>query len=231
MNRSWPRILVVSVLALVFLGFTSCQSASYYTSMLKFAGKDRRERLIERVHQGREVEVEAKERFASALAAFDAMLKAPEGDELDAAYKRFRKEADSCEWSSEYLGKIIAGLEKDSNALFEEWASELEEYTNPKLRSKSEAQLTAMRKSYNDIIAKFKTSSEAMVPVLGNFDDYLLFLSRDHGARAVGTLSDTQRDLGSLAENLDKRIDSAVQEADEFLLAHEEPEPVEEPAR
>jgi hypothetical protein len=89
-----------------------------------------------------------------------------------------------------------------------------------------------VRKSYNEVIAVFKAASEAMGPVLSHCDDYLLFLSHGVSARAVGTLEDTQDDFLDLHENLEKRTESAVKEADDFLkLAEAEFRSSSEPAK
>lgn len=82
--NSWktPVLLVAALLA-------GCQSA-YYGAMEKF-GYEKRDILVDRVEDAREVQQDAKERFESALAQFIAVTNFS-GGELEQQYNKLKSE-------------------------------------------------------------------------------------------------------------------------------------------
>ncbi|HRE80945.1 MAG TPA: DUF2959 family protein, partial [Opitutaceae bacterium] len=89
----------------------------------------------------------------------------------------------------------LAAVKDVAEALFSEWKSELKQYTNPELKSRSEAQLDATQRNYRELVVVMERAAARMEPVLNAFRDQVLFLKHNLNAQAVKSLDTTSRTL------------------------------------
>jgi hypothetical protein len=222
MNRGWllKGAIMKSVafytvaVALVFLA--GCQGV-YYNTMEKF-GYHKREMLVDRVEDARDAQQEAKEQFQSALEQFGAVVNF-QGGELEATYKKLKAEYERSESKAKAVVKRIDDVEKVGDALFKEWAAELEQYTNENLRALSEEKLRATRLRYARLVGAMRGAQMKIEPVLSAFRDQVLFLKHNLNAQAVASLQNELVSVKTDVAALIREMEKSISEADAFIKA------------
>jgi DUF2959 family protein len=216
------RIFVRAALMVCLLGtLTSCSKVYYNT--WEALGVHKRDIMVDRVQDARDDQEEAKEQFASALEKFSAMFEF-EGGELEDKYKALKSELDDSESKAAAVTGRIDSVENVSEALFAEWETELEQYTNADLRSASEIQLRQTRTKYNQMISAMRKAEGKMQPVLSAFRDQVLFLKHNLNARAIASIEGTAGELETDVARLIEEMEASIREADEFISSMGEPE-------
>ena len=205
------RILVVPTLALFLL---SC-STMYYETM-ESLGIHKREILVDRVEEARDSQEEAGEQFRAAMDSFRQVVDF-EGGKLEQEYDRLQAEYDRSEDRADEVSDRIASVEKVADDLFEEWAAELEEYSDQRLRRSSEDTLRRTRGKYSDLIRAMKRAEGKMPPVLARLKDQVLFLKHNLNAQAVGSLEGVSADLQGEVEDLLEELERSIAEANSFI--------------
>ena len=198
--------------AALFLG--GC-SSTYYNAMEKF-GIAKREILVDRVEETRDAQSAAKEQFSSALAQFLAVTKA-DGGELQKKYDSLNREFTRSETRAQEVRDRIKSVEDVAEALFREWKQEMNQYTNASLRRESEREFDLTRRRYEDLIQVMKRAADRMEPVLSTFRDQVLFLKHNLNARALASLTTTNRELEADISRLVADMEASIREAEEFI--------------
>lgn len=203
------------ILFLFALGLLSgCQSV-YYGTMEKL-GIHKRDMLVERVEDAKDSQEEAKEQFANALEEFLAVTEYQGGD-LQAQYNKLSSELDRSEQKANEVRARIDSIDSVAESLFEEWTSELEQYSNPTLRASSEEQLEATRERYDRLMVVMRRAEDRMDPVLAAFRDQVLFLKHNLNARALASLEATSIGLQQDIKELILQMEGSIEEASAFI--------------
>ena len=213
------KINFLAVLFLMFGGsvlLSGCQKAYYGT--MEALGHPKRELLVKRVAGARDSQAEAKEQFESALEQFSSVLNFS-GGELEEKYKQLNAEFERSETKAKKVKKRIGDVENVAEALFDEWAAELEEYSSDKLRRASERKLEQTRKRYTQLINAMHRAEEKTGPVLSAFRDQVLFLKHNLNARAIASLHDELANVEAEIGSLIKEMEVSIAEADKFISA------------
>ena len=203
-------------LLLVTTALMGCQNL-YYSTMETF-GYHKRDLLVERVEDARDAQQDAKEQFKSALEKFSEVADF-EGGKLAEKYKQLRSELDKSESKAQAVKKRVADVENVAKALFDEWTSELEQYSTENLRRASEQKLSQTRQRYSYLIGAMKRAETKIEPVLVVFRDQVLFLKHNLNAQAVASL---QKELVSFEANITsliKEMEASIAEANSFIQA------------
>ena len=198
----------------LFILLTGCQSA-YYGALEK-VGIHKRDVLVSRVEKAKDSQQEAKEQFKTALEKFKSITQF-DGGNLETVYNNLN---DEYEESKELAGDIrshISDIENVSDAMFEEWEAELDQYTNQSLRRKSAQQLANTKRQYNKLIKTMKNAEKSMDPVLNIFKDQVLYLKHNLNARAIASLKGEISTIESNVSRLIKQMNSSIDEADRFI--------------
>lgn len=203
---------------LLSLGTFGCQSV-YYDTMEKI-GYHKRDLLVSDVEKARDAQQEAKEQFKSALERFTKTLNI-EGGELQDKYDVLNAEYEQSEVNAQAVRDRIASVENVSEALFEEWKAELEEYSSAALRKNSQKQLTQTRTQYAQLIKVMKRAETKMDPVLAKFKDQVLFLKHNLNAQAIASLKSELVSVEGNIASLIKEMEASIKEADSFIAAME----------
>ena len=191
-----------------------CQTA-YYSTMEKF-GVHKRDILVDRVEEARDAQEGAKEQFKSALERFSSVLGFKGGD-LQEKYDQLNAEFERSESRAEEVSERIAAVEDVSEALFDEWEDELEQYTNASLRRSSQRQLTDTKRQYAQLIAAMERAEEKIKPVLNAFRDQVLYLKHNLNARAIASLKGELASVESNVAALIRDMERSIREADRFI--------------
>ncbi len=213
------RLFPLSLAALL-LGSAACQSA-YYATMEKF-GVHKREILVDRVEEARDSQTEAKQEFKDALTAFKSVQNF-DGGKLEAIYEKLNDHYETCNEQVEEVRGRIKKVEGVSEALFKEWAGEIEQIQSADLRVSSEKSLQDTKTRYSELIAAMKKAESKMEPVLAAFKDRVLFLKHNLNAQAIASLQGTLTTIEGDVAGLIKEMEASIAEADAFVKEMEKP--------
>src|SRR5204863_6799944 len=97
-------------------------------------------------------------------------------------------EYEGCASRVQSVHKRVEEVETVANDLFAEWEKEIREIGTASLREASEQKLAATRLKYSELHSALKSAEKSMDPVLGKLNDYVLFLTHDLNAAAIGSL-------------------------------------------
>jgi len=181
-------------------------------------GYHKRDLLVDRVEDARDTQEQAKEQFKSALEIFST-LTGFAGGELESKYKQLSAELDKSESKASAVRTHISDVEHVAEALFDEWKSELDQYSNEKLRRSSEQKLAQTRQRYNQLIGAMKRAEAKIEPVLTAFCDQVLFLKHNLNAQAIASLQTELAAVEADISSLIKEMEASIAEADSFIQA------------
>jgi len=207
------QFLQLATLSLMVTALIACQSA-YYNAMEK-VGIHKRDILVDRVEDARDAQVDAKETFKSALHRFQSVVQT-KGSDLQDQYDIIHAEYERADEAATEVRDRIKAIENVAAALFGEWQSELNQYSNRELKHKSQKQLklmTAMKKAENK-----------MVPVLSALQDQVLFLKHNLNAQAISSLKGELSSIKSNVARLISEMETSIAESEAFIARLERPE-------
>ncbi|NOH84819.1 DUF2959 domain-containing protein [Vibrio sp. 03-59-1] len=206
-----PYVLIILLSVFTLSG---CQSA-YYSAMEQ-VGYHKRDIMVDRVEDAKESQQDAQQEFTSALEALSALTKF-DGGELEAIYNKINDKYQDSEQAAQDVRNKIAAIKDVSDALFDEWQTELDLYTSSKLRRSSEQKLRETKTSYTAMLKAMKRAEQKMTPVLNTLRDNTLYLKHNLNASAIGSL---QGEFMSLEQDISyaiKQMNTAIAESDKFL--------------
>ena len=184
-----------------------CESA-YYSAMEQ-VGVHKRDILVDRVGEAAEAQEDAKEEFQSALELFSSVVEVPPSDLKD-TYEDLADAFEDSEARAEQVSERIDAVESVSEALFEEWAEEIELISNRRLRTSSAEQLKSSQRQYGELIRAMRRAESKMQPVLTAFQDQVLFLKHNLNAQAIsslrGELAAIETDVAVLIRDMEASI-------------------------
>ncbi len=189
-----------------------------YYGALERIGIEKRDILVDRVKEGRESQQEAQKEFASALDEFRAVVSV-DGGELERQYNRLSDAYDDASDQAQEVRSRIKSIEDVGRDLFKEWAAELDQYSDPSLRRRSEDQLNETRVRFDQLVSAMNRASSKMDPVLAIYGDQVLFLKHNLNARAIASLESERVRIEQRVEALISEMDAAIREADSFITA------------
>ena len=208
------KISKILIWSLLFFSLSGCQSA-YYGALEK-VGIHKRDVLVSRVEKAKDTQEEAKEQFKSALEKFKSVTHFDGGD-LETAYNNLNDEFEESQALANDIRSHISDIEDVSDAMFEEWENELEQYTNQSLKRKSAQQLSTTKRQYAKLIKTMKRAEKTMQPVLNIFKDQVLFLKHNLNARAIASLKGEIKTIETNVSRLIKQMNSSIDEANRFI--------------
>ena len=206
--------LKLGAIVCLLLCVLGCESA-YYNTMENF-GIHKRDILVDRVVDARDAQQDAQEQFKSALDEFKSVVNV-EGGKLEKAYSRLNKEFEESEESADLIRERIASIESVADALFKEWEVELKQYTSANLRRESQAQLSATRSKYRQLLSVMHKAESRLTPVLNSMRDQVLYLKHNLNARAIQSLKGEVVTINRDVDKLLKAMERAITEADDFI--------------
>ena len=199
---------------LILLLTVGCQKA-YYGTMEKF-GVHKRDIMVDRVEEARDSQEEAKEQFQSALEQFSTVLNY-KGGKLEDKYKTLQAEYDESEVKADDVKDRIDAVEDVSEALFNEWEDELDQYTSKSLRRDSERKMVQTRRQYDQLIKAMRRAESKIDPVLRAFRDQVLYLKHNLNAQAIASLQSELVGVESDIADLILEMEKSIGEANSFI--------------
>ena len=203
-----------TLLLILILTFCSC-SGIYYGTMEKL-GYHKRDLMVSRVKAAQKSQKETKEEFRSALERFKSVINF-QGGTLQTKYEQLNSQLERCESRAKDVHERIAAVENVSDALFDEWKSELRQYKNSDLRRQSEDKLSQTKQRYKQLIQAMKNAESQIEPVLQPLRDNVLFLKHNLNAQAIASLDSELEAVQNNVDQLLEDLEQAIVEADRFV--------------
>ena len=199
-------ILVIPLVLLI----TACQSAYYEAA--EQVGYHKRDILVDRVESSRDAQQDAEEQFQDALEQLSELTDFDGGD-LEDIYEEVADEYESSLEAAEEVTEQINAVAHVAKSLFAEWEEEINQYSNARLKSESQAKLRETRSRYNGMMTAMRKSEAKMDPVLRAMNDNVLYLKHNLNAKAVASLqvefSRIEQDIEVLIVEMRKSIASS----------------------
>lgn len=201
-------------IAISFAILVGCQST--YFGALESVGIHKREILIDRIEDAQEAQVDGQEQFKNALERFKSVVNF-DGGELEENYYLLNDEFEQSEKAAATIRDRIDSVDSVAEALFEEWESELDQYTNTNLRRDSLRQLKNTQKRYGKLLSAMRKAEKSIDPVLNTLRDNVLYLKHNLNARAINSLKNELTTVNRNVNALIKAMDQAISESDSFI--------------
>ena len=211
------QYLAIAIVATSLL-LTGCQSA-YYGAMEK-VGYHKRDIMVDRVEDARESQEEAQKQFSSALEEMQALINHDGGD-LETAYNKAKDEYESSQDAADDVSNRIEKVEDVTDALFDEWQTEIGEISKASLRRSSESKLRETQRSYEQLIRTMKRAESKMAPVLTAMKDNMLYLKHNLNAQAIGAIKGEFSSLKTDISGLIKEMNKSIEASNKFIAAME----------
>ena len=159
---------------------------------------------------------ETRDEFQDALERFKNLVSINESS-LEHRYNLLNRQYQFCCSKSENVSHRIRAIEQVSEALFNEWENELNEYTNRTLRNNSKRQLKAARQHYAKLIKAMRRAENTINPVLTAFKDQVLYLKHNLNARAIAALQHEFIEISLDISQLIQAMEHTISEASQFV--------------
>tara|TARA_Y100000034_G_C6906387_1_gene420777 strand:- start:1690 stop:2346 length:657 start_codon:yes stop_codon:yes gene_type:complete len=202
--------LLSAPLFAVAMALSGCQSA-YYSAM-ESVGVHKRDILVDRVEETKEAQQESQEEFQSALDRLTTLINF-DGGELQDAYNQLNDDYESSLAAANDVTNNINKVEDVAEALFDEWADELEQYKSASLKRESSKKLNATKRQFDQLLRSMRSAESKMEPVLSSLHDNVLYLKHNLNAQAVtaikGEFTNLKRDIKVLMDDMNKSIEDS----------------------
>ena len=164
---------------------------------------------LDRVEGAQTAQEEAQEQFKSALEQLSSLIEF-EGGDLAEQYEITEEQYEASKAAADQVTGKIESIESVSEALFEEWQTEIEQYSSASLKRQSQSKLNSTQRQYNTLIKSMYKAKSKMDPVLATLKDNTLYLKHNLNARAIGALQGEyktlQKDVAVLVDEMSKSI-------------------------
>jgi len=207
-KRSW-----LGAVALLAVGYAV--SGNLDTG-IDWMWKEPRDLLVDRVEAARDSQHDAAEQFRDALTEFKSIVNVPE-TELERQYNKLNKAHKRSQAAADDISRRIDRVVSASNRLLDEWRTELDDYNDPALRGLAEQQFDQTREHASRLIASMRQTEERMQPVLGSFQDQVLYLKHNLNFSAMAGLEGEAATIESNVDLLIAEMNRAIAEADSFI--------------
>ena len=204
--------LYAVIMALVLLA--GCQSA-YYSAMEK-VGIHKRDIMLDRVENAQSAQEEAQEQFKSALDQLSQLINYDGGD-LAAQYELVNDQYEASQASAEDVKARIEAIENVAEALFDEWADEIEQYSSSTLKQQSKQKMRKTQRNYESLIKSMHRAKDRMEPVLSALKDNSLYLKHNLNAQAIGALQGEYKTIKRDVESLVAEMSKAIAQSQQFI--------------
>jgi hypothetical protein len=179
-------------------------------------GSHKRDIVVYRVEDARDSLEDARTQFVSALDKFSSIMQF-DGGSLEDKYTELRHELDYSQSRAKAVSDRISAVEEVATILFDEWQSELDQYSSRSLRRTSRQQLKQTRQHYNRLMKAMHRAEAKIAPVLAAFKDQVLFFKHNLNAQAISSLHHELKSIGMDIAVLITTMEKSIFEANAFV--------------
>jgi hypothetical protein len=189
---------------------------NFYYSARESIGEHKRDIVVYQVEQACGSLQETRNEFEDALGKFKSLVNVNEST-LEQKYNLLNRQYQFCRAKSDSVSDRIRAIEEVSHALFAEWESELNEYSDRNLRNNSKQKLKAAKQNYVRLIKTMRLAETRIQPVLSSFKDQVLYLKHNLNARAISALQHEFLEIGIDISQLIHAMELTILEASQFV--------------
>ena len=197
-----------------FTVLTGCQSA-YYAAWEK-VGVEKRDIMVDRVEDAKESQEDAQQQFSDALEQFTHLMNY-DGGELQDVYEELKDQYEESNQAATEVTKRINKVQSVADALFDEWETELDKFSNPDLRRESASKLKDTQRRYASLLKSMRKAEAKMEPVLSALQDNVLYLKHNLNATAIGALQSEFNGVKNDINQLIAEMNNAIKESNAFI--------------
>ncbi len=139
------------------------------------------------------------------------------------AYEQLVDVVENSEDQAEDLRKSIEKMQAEAVPVFDQWTKDLEAYSNPEMRQRSQARLSAARERYDAVVAAVEPVLVEYEAINQSFRDHVLFLKHDMNPAALATIQDDVRRIAKDATSLDSRFNGGRAAATAYIESSAQP--------
>jgi len=188
----------------------------FYFKARESAGYHKRDILVARVENTRDVLEETKDQFQTALEKFSSLIEF-DGGNLEDTYRQLKVELDYSKSKAFAVSDRIDAVQEVAEALFAEWEEELEQYSNRSLRNASRMKLRQTQQMYAQLMTAMRRAESKIEPVLSVFQDQVLFLKHNLNAKAIAHLESELVTLSTGVAGLITAMERSIDRANTFM--------------
>ncbi len=193
---------------------TSCNSI--YFSALEKIGIEKRDLFIKRIKAARDSQVDAKEQFKNALEEYRSVVSV-EGGDLETKYNQLSEVLERSEATAKDVKTRVVRVRDVAVSLFQEWKSELGDFSNQTLRNDSEKKLEEAKLKYGAMIGSMRIASDRLEPALKPLRDNVLYLKHNLNAKAILALNSEVIHIEGKVDVLLSELSRSIADADEYV--------------
>lgn len=201
--------------------FTGCQNL-YNKTLENVFGVEKRELLQKAVESVKDDQVETQKEFQSAMAELQSIY-GFKGGKLESMYNKFKDSYEDSEKQADELHDRISNMDRIANSMFKEWSGEIRQYGSKTFADDSRKKLDATKKRYQELIESARRSEGAMEPILKKLRDHVLYLKHNLNAASLGALKNETQSIQSDIQELNRRMDESIREANSFISTLRDP--------
>ncbi len=190
---------------------------AYYKTRETF-GEHKRDIVVYEVSQACVNLEETRDQFENALERFKTIVYV-DNSSLENKYNLLKRQYDFCQSKANKVSDRVRAIENVTEALFVEWETELEQYTNRAFKANSKLQLKISRQRYARLLKTLNRAEEKMQPVLAAFKDQVLFLKHNLNAQAIAAIQHEFVEIGMDISQLIRVMEIIIIEANEFIAS------------
>lgn len=175
-----------------------------------------RDVLVTRVEAARDVQKETAEEFKTALERFKAVTQFQGGD-LEKKFNQLNSAFEDSESAAKNVSNRINRVTDATNALLEEWRTELNDYHDAAIKARANQQFDETRRHAELMIAAMRKAEQKTKPVLDAFRDQVLFVKHNLNMQAISSLNEESSIIERDVAQLIIEMEASIAEAEAFI--------------
>lgn len=206
------KLFLIFTLAVLSSG---CQTL-YNTTLEKVFGMEKRQIFKKSVEDVNADQKKAQDSFKDSITKLKELYNFS-GGQLESVYNKLKGSYENSQARANKVHERIENMDDVAKSMFSEWDKEIKTYSNPTFAENSRRQLVDTKARYAQLIKSVRESEASMQPVLKQLSDHVLYLKHNLNASSIGALKGESASIQTEIENLIKRMNGSIQEADAFI--------------
>jgi len=209
-----------TIVLTTLFALTACGSSGSSSNAKSLQRVDTLLDRIEAVHVHSELSMERMHDAVDTL----YLLASPDftGEAVE-VFGQYVKAVDESEEQADDLRLAVASMERSADIVFEQWAIDLQSFSNAKMRQRSRTRLEETHERYDAIKSSIKPALSAYDILNVGLRDQAVFLGHDLNRDALADVGEELRTMSKLVSELDGRFDSTQAAAEAYIASRSLP--------
>jgi hypothetical protein len=209
--------------SLLFACIFLCGCQGLYNKTLENVfGFEKRELLQKAVESVKGDQVEAQKEFQDAMSELQSLY-GFKGGKLEKMYNKFKDSYEDSKEQAEAVHERVDNMDRIANSMFKEWSKEIRQFSSKEFAADSRRKLDSTKERYQQLIESARKSEAAMEPILKKLHDHVLYLKHNLNAASLGALQGETKSIQVDVQELNRRMDESIREANSFISILREP--------